>query len=170
MRRVLVGAFLTMWTVGCSHSGTTGPSYPPLAGSYSATFAVTATSSAGSVVLGTATGTVTLNNAGSGGSFTGSFIEGGSAGTIVGTEEADGGLLISQFGNPNVAPLADLEILQQELPECAFGNAVSDGMTGTIASGQLNLAGGLTLPCVWDVAGTGETLTTTLAITIGGAD
>jgi hypothetical protein len=169
MRRASVSMFVWMAVTACSGAGGTEPPYPPLAGIYSATFAVTATSTAGTDVLDVATGTITLMNAASDHTFGGSFVQGTSTGRVFGAEEMDGGLIISEFGNPDDTPFVDLASLRQQLPECAFGNSVANDPTGTLAINQLAITGAVTLPCVWDVGGTQETLVTTLAVTISGS-
>ena len=102
----------------CAGGGPSGPSYPPLAGTYATTFAATWTvTNYGTGAFGD-TGSITLLPASGDGAFTGSYIDDARTGAIAGTERADGAIGISQFGNPNEAPLAGLWILHSWLPAC----------------------------------------------------
>jgi hypothetical protein len=173
--RNLSAAVCTLFLLAaCSHSGPTGPQYPPLAGTYNVTFGGTITPAGYNPQdITAANGTITLNAPDGTGAFSGSYIEGGNAGTIQGTEDQDGGLIISQFGNPNVTPLEDLELLQLQFPFCAFASATTTGLTGTVASGTLNIQGALVMPCNWEVnpgpPPVDQILTTTMTVTITGA-
>jgi hypothetical protein len=165
MRVGLLVVVLVLW--GCG--GSTGPSYPTLSGTYSANFVGTVTPSGyASQSLASTTGSMTLSNASSSGAFSGSYVQGGAAGTIAGTEHTDGGIDISQFGNPNETPLDALEVLQQALPGCDFAQAAGVPMSGAISGTTLNLSGGLILPCTWIVGGQNEVLSTTIALSISG--
>jgi hypothetical protein len=165
----MVSIFVSMAATACSNTGANGPAFLPLAGIYSATFGMTATSTAGTDVLNAATGTITLTNAAPDRTFSGSFVEGASSGTVFGIVQVDGDLDISEFGYPDDTPFTDLEALRQQLPGCAFGHSVPDGTTGTLTVNQLVITGGITLPCVWDVSGTQETLLTTITVTVTGS-
>lgn len=149
--------------------GATGPTYPPLAGTYAVLFTGNITPSGyAPQALPSQAGTVTLTNADRAGDFTGSYIEGGQAGTIAGSEHIDGGINILQFGNPNQTPLEALELLQQELPFCNVAEAASVPMSGTITNRTLSLSGGMLLPCNWLVGNQNVTLTTSISIVISG--
>lgn len=162
-----VAAFVLV--TACSSSKATGPSYPQLAGTYAATFAVAATPAGfPAQSFGSAAGTITLNAPASDGSFTGSYLEGGTAGTIAGTEHTDGGIDITQWGNPNVPPLESLAYVQLQLPFCSFANAAGSGTSGSVSGVTLSLVSDIAVPCNWNVSGAVETLTTTIAVTIGG--
>ncbi len=145
-----------------------GPSYPPLAGTYATTFAATWTvTNYGTGVFGD-TGSITLLPASGDGAFTGSYIDDARTGAIAGTERADGAIGISQFGNPDEAPLAGLWILHSWLPACDFAGAYGQPTIGTISGGTLYLSGSLTLPCIWVVGQEYKVLKTTIEISASG--
>lgn len=167
--RVVGSALALLAVVACGGGGSTGPSYPSLAGTYSAQWSLVATSDAATDVLAISTGTVTLNAPSSSGNFTGSYIEGGTdAGTIAGTEHVDGGIDITQFGNPNVSPYEDLVATRQELNACDFSQAGYTGGSGAVQGNTINLIGAVVLPCAWTVGNSVEELTTTVSITVTG--
>ncbi len=121
----LVG-FVLAGLAACNSS--TGPTYPRLAGTYATTFNATATPLGyAAQPLTSDAGSITLGSPDHAGNFTGSYIEAGQAGTIAGTEHVDGGIDITQFGNPNETPLNALRFLQQQLPACDFAGSRHPG-------------------------------------------
>jgi len=152
-------------------SGSTGPSYPALGGSYASTSTLTF-SNAAAIQNGALSGslTITLSSADSHGNFTGSYVYGGGAtgsGPIAGTERSDGGITITQFGSANV--YEDLQYLQNAWPNCDFSQAASSGESGQIAGSTLSFGGTLDFPCAYQVQGGGiEDFSTTLTINFTG--
>ena len=126
MRRVLV---LALFVCACS-GDPTGSSFPSIAGTYGATFAVSFSNSI-ETESSSVPGTVTLHSPSSGGDFSGSYVMAGAgSGTIAGTIRTDGGISITQFGDPNADPLESLQILQNEFYWCNFNQAAGSPMSG----------------------------------------
>ena len=165
---VLAGLVAAELATACGGGGPSGPSYPPVAGTYITSFAATWTvTNYGTGTFGD-TGSITLLPASSDGAFTGSYVDDARAGTIAGTERSDGAINISRFGGPDAPPLAGLWILHSWLPGCDFVEALAQPLIGTISGDTLSLFGVLTLPCTWVVGQQYEILKTTIEISASG--
>jgi hypothetical protein len=161
MKRILA---LLVLTTACGGGDATGSNFPALAGSYGATFTV-AFSNAIESGSSSVPGTVTLGSPSNSGAFSGSYIiTGGGSGTIGGTVRADGGISISEFGDPNADPLESLQILQNEFFWCDFAFAAASPMSGSISGGTLNLTGGISVPC--DYVNPTQTVASTISVTV----
>lgn len=170
VQRTVAAVVLTAALVACS-GGSTAPKFPQLSGSYGATFAVNFVNAVDLQTAST-TGTITLNAPDGGGNFTGSFVlaNGGGSGTISGMVRTDGGISISQFGDPNQSAAAALQYLQNIFSWCDFTRAGGSPMSGNVSGGMLSLSGSIALPCAYQNLSTGAVTnyTTTISETISG--
>lgn len=162
MRRVLV---LALFLNACS-GDPTGSSFPPIAGTYGATFGFSF-SNVIETESSSVPGTVTLQSPSSGGDFSGSYvITGSGSGTIAGTIRADGGISITQFGDPNADPLESLQILQNEFYWCNFNQAAGSPMSGSVSGKTLSFSGGISVPC--NYVNPTRTVPSTIGVTVIG--
>jgi hypothetical protein len=155
---------LSLLLAGCGGGDSTGPSYPPIAGTYSAIFGVSFSNSL-ETVSSNEPGTVTLQSPTSNGAFTGSYvITGSGSGTIAGTVRVDGGISISQFGDPNADPLESLQLLQNTFYWCNFALAAGAPMSGSVSGNALQLSGGISVPCSY--VNPTQTVPSTISVTV----
>lgn len=182
LRRLVIVVAATAGALACSSKMTSPTPLPPIAGTYNVSFLTTATCSSvcgASPVfhqtMQSAMGSITLSAADAEGLFTGTFnIQGGANGTLQGTEqllqgtgEYEGGVQVTQFGNPTLGPFGELGFLQPILPECDFADTLGSNGNGNVVQGtvrqdSLYLTGGLVFQCVWVATGeiADDTLTT----------
>lgn len=143
------------------------------AGSYDTFFStsMSAPSISGSATLPQTLGTLSLGDAASDGTFSGSFTinSNGGTGTVSGSMSTDGAVTISHFGDPNLSPLQSVAFLQALLPSCDFTQAVSGAMAGAVQSGNLALTGGLTLPCEWTTGDSTVVVPTVVTVQVSGS-
>lgn len=162
MRCVLV---LALFLTACGGDAT-GSSFPPIAGTYSASFVVSFSNSI-ETESSSVPGTLTLHSPSSGGAFSGSYIiTGGGSGTIAGTIRIDGGISITQFGDPNADPLESLQILQNEFYWCDFSRAAGTPMNGSVVGNTLSFSGGISVPC--NYVNPTQTVPSTISVTVTG--
>ena len=170
MRYRHVAVMAAALVAGCSSM--TDSSGAP-AGSYDVFFQTTMTASSinGSATLPQTLGTVSLGAPAGDGSFSGSFTinGGGGSGTVAGTMATGGSVTITHFGDPNLTPLQAVAFLQAAMPSCDFTQAVSSAMGGAVESGNLALAGGLTLPCSWTDGDSTVVVSTVVTVQVSGS-
>lgn len=166
MQRLIGLAALAALVGACSGgSNIPGTSYPAIAGAYigaeGLTFVNAVDSRSGSVPL-----TVTLQNANSAGSFSGSYViaNGGGSGTIAGTERLDGGISISQFGDPNVSAAQNYAYLQSIFYWCNLSVATSSGLSGSVQAKRFTLTGDIVMPCLYNPGPTNYQTTITFTV------
>ena len=160
MRRLVMT--LAVFVTACSDI--TGSDLPPIAGTYSATFQLTFSNSL-ETETSSLPGTVTLHSPSGGGEFSGTYVmTGAGSGTIAGTLRSDGGISITQFGDPNADPLESLQILENEFYWCDFNYAAGTPMSGSVAGGTLNLGGAISVPC--NYVNPTQTVPSTISVTV----
>ena len=170
MRYRYVGAMAAALVAGCSNlTDSSGAA----AGSYDVFFQTTMTASTinGSATLPQTLGTISLGTPAGDGSFSGSFTinGGGGSGTVAGTMATGGSVTITHFGDPNLTPLQAVAFLQAAMPSCDFTQAVSTAMGGVVKSGNIALAGGLTLPCSWTDGDSTVVVSTVVTVQVSGS-
>jgi hypothetical protein len=151
----------------CGCSGSTDPGFPPIEGTYSATFSLTFDNAAqtqnGTLVI---PGSIVIGRPASDGSFVGNYVYSGGAtgsGTISGAIDRQGNVTIVEFGDPNEPPIFEQAFLSATWPNCDFSQAVGNGMTGSLAPNTLSLAGSLDFPCTYTNGGQPTQFATTLS-------
>jgi hypothetical protein len=151
-------------------SGSTGPKYPALAGTYNAFFTLTFnnaqnTGQNGSTAL---LGSITLGAPDSKGAFTGSYVYTAGAvseGIIAGILGTNGSITITQFGDPGQDLGNDASFLENTFTNCDISSAiVATPYGGSVSGGSLVLTGVTDFPCSYFVApGDNISVPTTLA-------
>jgi hypothetical protein len=148
-KRLMIAGLCAGAVCGCS--GSTAPGFPPIQGTYSASFSLTFDNGAqtqnGTLVI---PGTIVIGRPASDGGFVGNYVYSGGAtgsGTISGTIDRQGGITIDEFGDPGQPPVFEMDFLDATWPNCDFSQAVGNGMTGSLAATTLSLVGSLNFPC-----------------------
>lgn len=130
----------------------TGPSndYPRIAGSYAGSYGVTFSNTA-EQLSETVAITVTLQNPNSQGAFSGSYIiaGGGGSGALAGTVRTDGGISLTQFGDPNASASENFAYLQSVFYWCNVAALASSGTTGSVIGSQLTITTSASMPCAY---------------------
>jgi hypothetical protein len=153
MNKRLAFAGLCAGALCACSNGSTGPSYPPIQGTYAASFSLTFDNGAqtqnGTLVI---PGTIVIGRPARDGSFIGSYVYSGGAtgsGTISGQIDMQGGVTIFEFGDPNQPPIFDSQFLNATWPNCDFSQATGNGMSGSLVPNSLSLLGSLDFPCTY---------------------
>jgi hypothetical protein len=164
MRYVPIAAVL-LALAACGGDSPSGPSnsYPNVAGSYQGGTAMAFKNSVEN--LAEAVGiTVTLGSTTSSGAFTGSYVvaNGGGSGTIAGVIRTDGGITITQWGDPTASPAQSYAVLANLFNWCNVALAGATGFSGSLSNGQLQLTGNLLMPCNYTQGGQAFSVPTTI--------
>lgn len=149
-RRLVIAGLCAGALYGCG-GGSTAPGYPPIQGTYSASFSLTFDNAAqtqnGTLVI---PGTIVIGRPASDGSFLGNYVYSGGAtgsGTISGVIDRQGNVVIDEFGDPGQPPVFDSNFLTATWSNCDFSQATGNGMNGSLAATTLSLVGSLDFPC-----------------------
>lgn len=153
MNKRLVVTGLCVGALCACDNGSTGPSYPPIQGTYAASFSLTFENGAqtqnGTLVI---PGTIVIGRPASDGSFVGNYVYNGGAtgsGSIAGVIDMQGDVTIFEFGDVNQPPIFDQQFLEATWPNCDFTQASSNGMSGSLSPSTLSLLGSLDFPCLY---------------------
>jgi hypothetical protein len=175
MRRSLAGFTLGAAVVslsGCGRSSTAVATFPPLGGTYAATFDATLTNAVvpGGLALAPATGTIALSDAAGDGSIDGSFAVDNppASGIIAGIEQLDGHVAITAFGDPSLPQAEAVVFLRPVLDYCDFTQAVGQPIDFFVGGPNLSASGSVDLPCTYTNGQAIQTFPSTITYTVTG--
>lgn len=114
--------------------------------------------------------TITLNNARSGGQFSGSYVvQGSGSGVINGVLRSDGGIEITTFGSATSSPGMSDQYLQNLYSHCDLYAAGSTAFSGSVAGRSINVGASISFPCYYTDGYQTMTAPTTLNLQIVGS-